>query len=147
MKVILLQDVKKQGKKDDILEVSDGYANNFLIKNKLAVPYSKKSKEVLESEIKTRQENEEQLIEECEALKKEIEKKKISFLLKSGKDGKTFGSISTKQISDELKQAGITVDNKCIHLFEPLDTIGYHKVEIELHKKVKCILNIEIKEK
>ncbi len=147
MKVILLQDVKKQGKKDDILEVSDGYANNFLIKNKLAVPYSKKSKEMLDKEIQTRQESEEQKIQQCEIVAKEIEKQKLCFSLKTGKDGKTFGSVSTKQISDELKKLGITIDKKNIHLQNAIDTIGFHKIEIELHKKVKCTITIQIKEK
>lgn len=147
MKVILLKDVKGQGKKDTILEVSDGYANNFLIKNKLAVPFSKKSKEVLDAELETRKEKEEKLIQECQKLAQEITKKKIIFYVKSGKDGKIFGTISTKQIQEELKNQGINIDKKSIHLSYPIDTLGIHKVEIELHKQVKFSIDIAIKSK
>lgn len=147
MKVILLQDVKKQGKKDDILEVSDGYANNFLIKNKLAVPYSKKSKEVLDTEQRARKQEEDAKIAECESIAKEIKKQKLTFTLKSGNGGKTFGSISTKQIAEELKKHGFNVDKKCIHMELAIDSIGCHEIEIELHKKVKFKITIEIKEK
>lgn len=145
MKVILLKDVKGQGKKDEIIEVSDGYANNFLIKNKLAVPYSKKSKEVLDSELETRRFEEEKLIASCIELSKEIKTKTLTFTLKAGKDGKTFGSVSSKQIHEELKKLGFQVDKKAIHLNYALDTLGVHKVEIELHKKVKFEINIHIK--
>ena len=147
MKVILLKDVKGQGKKDEIIEVSDGYANNFLIKNKLAVPCTKTSKEVLDKELKNRQIEEEQLIASCTVLSNEIKRKKIIFFLKAGKDGKTFGSISSKQIHDELKRLGYQVDKKSIHLTHTLDTLGVHNVEIELHKKVKFELSIHIKAK
>jgi large subunit ribosomal protein L9 len=147
MKVILLKDVKGQGKKDDILDVSDGYANNFLIKNKLAVLYSKKSKEVLDTELETRRLSEEQLISECSLQAAEIQKKTYVFNLKSGKNGKTFGSISTKQIAEELRKNGFNIDKKCIHLENPIDTLGVHQVEIELHKKVKFKINVHIKEK
>ncbi len=146
MKVILLQDVKKQGKKDDILEVSDGYANNFLIKNKLAVPYSKKSKEVLDNELETRKQEEDKHIEECKKMASEIQKRKIEFTTKAGRDGKIFGSISSKQINEELKKLGFNIDKKCIHIKGVIDTLGCHEIEIELHKKVKFNLTIQIKE-
>lgn len=145
MKVILLTDVKSQGKKDDIIEVSDGYANNFLIKNKLAVPYSKKSKEVLDMELDDRRQKEAEKMKECQELAKKLENENLVFQLKAGNAGKTFGTISTKQIVEELKNKKYTIDKKCIHLNEPLDTLGTHLVEVELHKKVKFNLKITIK--
>ncbi len=147
MKVILLKDVKGQGKKDTILEVSDGYANNYLIKNKLAVPYSKKSKEVLDDELETRRIEEENNLKKCQELATKLEKITLKFKTQSGKDGKIFGSISTKQIQEELKNMGYTIDKKCIHLNNVLDSLGVHEIEIELHKKVKPIVRVEISSK
>ncbi len=145
MKVILLQNVKKQGKKDDIIDVSDGYAKNFLIKNKLAVPASTKAKEILKNEKDQRDKEEELKIEEYNILKDKLIKENIVFTVKTGKDDKVFGNISIKQINLKLQELGYKIDKKCIHFIKPIDTLGTTKIEIELHKKVKFNINITLK--
>lgn len=142
MKVILLKDVKKQGKKDDIIEVSDGYANNFLIKNHLAVQYSKRSGEILNKELDTRKEKEEELIKGFNLIKAKLENKTIKFKVSVGKEDKVFGSISTKQISEEIKKLGFNIDKKNIKINHVISTLGTHKVNIELHKKVHFKINV-----
>ena len=102
MKVIFLKDVKGQGKKDEIKEVKDGYAQNFLIKNGYAIKYTNRSNEILHNQIDDRNKKEEALIKECKKIKEKIEKENISFKVKTGKEGRVFGSISTKQFSEEL---------------------------------------------
>ena len=102
MKVIFIEDVKKQAKKDEIKEVKDGYAN-FLISKKLAVPYTEKSVEVLKKEIKVREDKEEALIEECNQIKKKLEGKEISFKVKTGSQDKVFGSISLLSLEQPLQ--------------------------------------------
>ena len=145
MKVILLKDVKTKGKKDDIIDVSDGYANNYLIKNGLAVQYTKKSKEVLDKEIETRNLKEEELIKEYNKIKDKLENKDIIFKVKAGKEDKVFGTVSSKQIAEELAASGFNIDKKCIHIKTPIDSLGTHNVEIELHKKVKFIVKVVLK--
>lgn len=144
MKVILLKDVKKQGKKDDIIEVSDGYANNFLIKNKLAVMYTPGSKKVLDKEIKIRQDNEDELVASLNEIKSKLNEKKIEFKVKTGKDDRVFGTISSKQISDKLLELGYKIDKKCIFLDNTIDSLGNHIVKIKLHKKVEFNINITL---
>lgn len=144
MKVILLSDVKGKGKKDAIIDVSDGYANNFLIKNNLAVPYSKRSNEILKSEIDKREKDEEALVASLNEVKKKLENKMIVFKVKTGKEDKVFGTVSNKQISDKFKEMGYNIDKKCIKSNDAISTLGVTKVEIELHKKVKFIVNIEL---
>ncbi len=142
MKVILLKDVKNQGKKDDIITVSDGYANNYLIKNKLAVMYTKTSKNVLDSEIKERNDLEDKLVCDLTKIKDKLKDKEIKFKVSTGKEDKVFGSISSKQIHEELKKLGYDIDKKNIKIETPLDTLGVHEVKIELHKKVKFIIKV-----
>lgn len=143
MKIILIDNVKGTGKKDEVKEVKDGYGS-FLIKNKKAVLYSTKSNEVLNTQIKDRNDKEEQLILECTNIKNKLEKDTLEFLVKTGNDGKVFGSISSKQISEELKKKGYNIDKKLIDR-ENLNTLGSHTVIINLHKKVVTHLNVVLK--
>ena len=144
MKVILLNDVKGQGKKDDIINVSDGYANNFLIKNKLAVQYTEKSKQVLDSQIQKRQDDEDKLVNELNEIKKKLEGKTYEFKVKTGKEDKVFGNISTKQISENIQRDGYKIDKKDIYVSGNIDTLGVHQVKIKLHKKVEFIINVKL---
>ena len=146
MKVILLKDVKKQGKKDDILDVSDGYAENFLIKNGLAVKYTDVSKKILQNELETRALEEDLLVKKCQSDKEKIEKLTLTFKVKVGKNGKIFGTISSKQIAEELNKKGFNIDKKIIELDHQIDTLGIHKVSIKLHKKVVASLTVSVKE-
>ena len=135
MKVIFLKDVKKQAKKDEIKEVKDGYAT-YLISQKLAVPYSTKSVEVLNNEIKDRQDKETELIENCNKIKNKLKDKEIKFKVKVGDKDRVFGSISSKQISEELSKIGFDIDKKKINTNGEINSLGTHNVTITLHKKV-----------
>ncbi|MBQ6282909.1 MAG: 50S ribosomal protein L9 [Bacilli bacterium] len=142
MKVIFIKDVKGQGKKDEIKEVKDGYAMNYLIKNKLAVMYTETSNKRLESEKKERKEKEAQDIKEANELKNKLSKVKVSFKVKTGEKDRVFGSISSKQIKEELDKLGYSIDKKKIKVDEPITTLGHHFVNIELHKEVIAKLEI-----
>ncbi len=144
MKVILLQDVKKQGKKDQVIEVSDGYANNFLIKNKLAIAYTKGSSQVLNKQLETKQNQEDKLIKECQKITEELKPKTIKFKVKTGKDDQVFGTISSKQIHEELKKLGYDIDKKKIILDHHIDSLGTHLVNLNLHKKVTAQIKVEL---
>jgi len=147
MKVIFLKDVKKQGKKNEVKEVSDGYAINFLIKNGYAVKYTKSSGDKLDAQIANDKLNEENNIKAAEGIKAKIEKEILIFDVQTGKDGKVFGSISSKQICDRLGELGYKVDKKNVKSNESLSTLGTFYVDIELYKKVIAKVRIELKSK
>ncbi len=143
MKIILLKDIKKLGKKDEIVEVKDGYAK-FLINNNQAVLYTHRSNEVLNREISSREEQEEKLIDECNKLKIKLEAEKPILKVKVGSNGKLFGTVSTKQIHEKLIELGYKIDKKKIEKPD-ITTIGNYEVKINLHSKVKAKIKINVK--
>ncbi len=144
MKVILLKDVKKQGKKDDIIEVSDGYGMNYLIKNGLAVAATKTSTKILSNELDKRKQEEEELVKEMQEMRDKIIRENITFKVKTGAMDKVFGNVSSKQIAEYLNKMGYKVDKKQIQIDAPLDTLGVHNVTIELHKKVRFNIRVNL---
>ena len=147
MKVILLKDVKKLGKKDAIVNVSDGYAANYLFPNKLAVAVSDKSKEILAKQQEDARIAEENAKQAARELAKQLESVEVLFTAKVGKDGKMFGSISLKQIEEAaLSQLNIQIDKRKFIDKGPLDSLGIYRLRIELHKGVVGIVKVHIVE-
>ena len=144
MKVIFVKDLKKQAKKGDIKEVKDGYAQNFLIKNGYAIQVTEKNMETVKKETEAKKEEELILTKEAEQLKKELEKLTLVFKVKTGDKDKVFGSISPKQIKEELLKKGYKIDKKQIELITSLQSLGFHKVVIALYKEVKAELKVQL---
>lgn len=144
MKVILLKDVPKQGKKEAIINVSDGYAHNYLFKNNLAIPASDSNLAKLKSDLEKRQLNEKDLIAKMETLKIKLEKEKLVFKVKVGNQDKMFGSISNKQIFSFLKEKGYEIEKDQIIIEEPISSLGIHLIKINLHKKVTAEIKIAV---
>ena len=145
MKVILLQDVKKIGKKDQTVEVSDGYAVNFLFPRKLAVQLSKKSQEVLDSQKEHARQLDEQNRLDAMELAKKLEKIEINIRMKVGKNSRLFGNVSLKQVEEILaNQYGIKIDKRKFIDKGPLDTLGFYKLKIELYKGVIGQINVHV---
>ena len=148
MEVILLADVKNVGKKDQTVNVSDGFAHNFLFKRHLAVPVSKKSVEILGIQQENARIAEENKKQEAIKLVDTLKGITLEFDAKVGKDNKLFGSISLKQVEEELKNKyQITIDKRKFIDKGPLDSLGYYKLKIELYKGVVGEINVHIQER
>lgn len=148
MKVILLQDVKAQGKKGDVIEVSDGYAKNMLFPKKLAVEATGKNLNDLKLQKQHADKVAQEQYEAAQALAKELEGKKVTVAVKAGEGGRTFGSVSTKEIAEAAKeQFGLELDKKKMVLAEQIKTLGVHEVPVKLHPKVTATLRVQVNAK
>ena len=144
MKVILLQDVKGVGKEGQVVEVSDGYGRNFLLKKKLA----KESTAANMNEVKLKQgaqaEHEKRALQAAQDLKKDLEGKAFTLKMKSGEGGKLYGAVTAADISDELKKNGYDIEKKQVVIDTAIKMVGTFGVRIKLHPKVSCEININV---
>ncbi len=147
MKIILLQDVKSVGKKGDIIDANDGYARNFLIPKKMGVPVNAENMNTLKLQKSNEAKVAQEQLEEAQRFAKELETKEVVLAIKGGEGGKTFGSVSSKEIANAYKeQCGITIDKKKIQLPESIKNFGVYEVKIKLHPKVTGTLKVKVKE-
>ena len=147
MKVLLLQDVKAQGKKGDIIEVSDGYAKNFLIKKKMAIQAT--NQVINETNQKKASELRKLEIEKQEAIKlaERLNGNTIIVEIACGDNGKMFGSVTAKEISDALLKSGYDIDKKKINLKEPIKSLGTFSVEVKVYANVSSTIKINVVKK
>lgn len=147
MKVILLEDVKALGKKGQIVDVSDGYGKNFILKKKLGVEATGANM----NDLKLQKAREEKLLkEQLEAARefaKALEEKSVTVKIKAGEGGRAFGSVSTKEIAAAYKeQCDMEIDKKKIQLPEAIKTFGVHEVPVKLHPQVTGTLKVKVQE-
>ncbi|WHY86336.1 50S ribosomal protein L9 [Neobacillus novalis] len=147
MKVIFLKDVKGKGKKGEVKNVADGYAQNFLIKQGLAVEANNASISSLDAQKKKQERAAAEELAEAKKLKETLDQITVELLAKAGEGGRLFGSITTKQIAEELqKKHGIKIDKRKMELTDAIRTLGQTKVPVKLHHEVVATLTVAVKE-
>ncbi|MFB3163761.1 50S ribosomal protein L9 [Neobacillus sp. 179-C4.2 HS] len=147
MKVIFLKDVKGKGKKGEVKNVADGYAHNFLIKQGLAIEASNANISTLEGQKKKEDKRAAEELAEAKKLGEQLEKITVELSAKAGEGGRLFGSITTKQIAEELqKKHGIKIDKRKMELADAIRTLGHTKVPVKLHHEVVSTLTVHVKE-
>ncbi len=147
MKVILTQDVKSLGKKGEIVEVSDGYARNLLLKKGLGREATGKNLNDLKLQRANAEKVAKEALETAETIRKEIDGKEVRVAVKAGESGRVFGSVSSKEIAEEAKkQLGCEIDKKKIVLDAPIKTLGVTQVAIRLHPKVTANIKVHVVE-
>lgn len=147
MKIILLQDVKSLGKKGDLVNVSDGYARNMLLPKKMGVEATPKNMNDLKLQKANQEKVAREQLEAAKAFAETLASKEVIIPIKVGGGGKTFGSVSSKEIAEAAKaQHGLDIDKKKIQLASPIKTLGTTNVPIKLHPKVTAELKVTVKE-
>lgn len=145
MKVILLQDVKALGKKGEVVDVSDGYARNMIFPKKLGVEATAKNLNDLKLQNRHADKVAQENLEAAQALADELKDKKVTVKMKAGEGGRTFGSVSTKEIATAAKQQlGMDLDKKKMQLPEPIKTFGMTEITIRLHPKVTGTFTVHV---
>lgn len=148
MEIILLEDVKSLGKKGEVVNVNDGYARNLLLKKNLGIEATKQNLNDLKLQKQNNDKLEAERLEEAKKLAKELEEKEVVLAIKTGSDGRVFGSVSTKEIAEAAKeQLGYELDKKKMHLKDAIKSIGTFHVPVKLHPKVTVELKVVVKEK
>lgn len=144
MKVILIKDVKAQGKKGEVIEVSDGYAKNFLLKNNLAIEATSVNLNSLK--ISKEAADHRKAVEKAEAeeIAKKLNGMTLTISMKVSETGKIFGALNTQSIADALEKEGVTIDKKKIVLPEPIKTIGAHTVTVKPYAEVSAKLKVVV---
>lgn len=147
MKIILIQDVKKLGKKGDIIEANEGYARNYIIPQKLGIEANGKNLNDLKLQKNNNEKVAQELLQEAQKLAEKIGTMKVTVKMKAGEKGRAFGSVSSKEIVEEAKkQCDLALDKKKIQLEEPLKNFGVYEVKIKLHQQVTATLKVEVEE-
>ncbi|QHT58637.1 50S ribosomal protein L9 [Paenibacillus lycopersici] len=146
MKVIFLQDVKGQGKKGEIKDLSEGYVRNFLFPKNLAKPASEGNVKTLDAQKAAELRKKEQEKADAQALGARLEAMKVVVKTKAGEGGRLFGAITSKQIAEALEALGVKVDKRKIELEEPIRTLGVTQVQVKLHPEVKAKLSVHASE-
>ena len=147
MKVIFLKDVKGKGKKGEVKNVADGYAHNFLIKQGLAVEATNSSISSLNAQKKKQEQEAVEELEQMKQLKDALEKLTVEIQAKSGEGGRLFGSVTSKQIADELKKShNIKIDKRKLDLPDGIRSLGVTNVPAKLHPEVNATIKVHVKE-
>ena len=148
MKVILIEDVKSLGKKGEIVDVNDGYGRNFLLKKKLGLEATPKNLNDLKLKNANEEKHRQEVYEQAQELAEALKDKSVTLSIKTGGNGKAFGSVSTKEIASEIKaQLGYDIDKKKMTLNNPIKSEGIYHVTIKLHPKVSAEVKVIIKGK
>ncbi len=145
MEIILLQDVKALGKKGEVVKVNDGYARNFILPKKLGLEATKQNLYDLNMQKAAEEKRQKEILEEAKAFGKKLEELTIKISIKAGEGGKTFGSVSTKEIAEEAKkQFNLDLDKKKLQLSDPIKNAGSYTVPVKLHPQVTAELKVKV---